>query len=95
LLLRGKFPIRHQFIDMLRAPLFDELVRPRWHVSNNKRSGTDFKLRTERAVARMEMRRGMVVIVDRYEDTVKPADDWHFGNMHIRREVRKARAAAT
>jgi len=43
----------------------------------------------------MEMRRRVIAIIDRYEDTVKPADDWHFGNMHIRRELREARAAAT
>jgi len=95
LLLLGQFPIRHQFIDMLRAPLFDERARPRRYISDNKRSGTDFKFRTESTIAGMEMRRRVIVIINRYENTVKPADDWHFGNMHIRRELRKARAAAT
>jgi len=80
---------------MLRAPLLDERARPGWYISDDTRSRTDFKLRTERTIARMEMRRRVIVIIDRYEDTVETADDWHYGNMLIMREVRKARAAAT
>jgi hypothetical protein len=43
----------------------------------------------------MEMRRRVIVIINRYEDTVKPADDWHLSKVQIVRVLRKALVAAT
>jgi hypothetical protein len=92
--LLGRLPIRHQVIDMLLAPFLYERARPRWHVSNNKCSGTNFKFRIERAIAGMEMRRRVIVIINRYEDTIKPADDWHVSKVQTRRALREALVAA-
>ena len=43
----------------------------------------------------MEMRRRVIVIINCYEDTIKPADDWHVSKVQIGRALGKALVTAT
>src|SRR6266496_1509347 len=70
-------PIVFEFRAMQRRPLHDHTQNPMRQIPNQHRGSTDFQYSPMVAVAHVEVRRGVVVIVHRYDDTEESAD---FGN---------------
>jgi len=62
---------------MQRHPLDDQTQHPMRQIPNQHRCRADFQYSPMVAIAHVEMRRGVVVIVHRYDDTEKSADFGH------------------